>query len=307
MFLFSHFAQIAASEKLGRHLVAARDIKPNETVLKESPLVYGPSQLTNPVCIDCLQGLQSDELESNYSCAKCGWPLCVQCTEKAECKHIECDITVLRGKKIAMKQYLNPHPMYQWVTTLRCLLLEEQAPDKFAKLIQLESHCSERRGTLQWRSDLETVARFVLRFFNCPSRWNEDHIMKINGIVQINGHEVPLTEPPHVAIYDKASLLEHSCAPNLTKSFTNDGRIKLWAPNGIRKGDHLSICYSDALWGTVARRNHLIQTKMFRCDCLRCGDITEFGTSYSLFRCQCGDCDGICAPKSFDETDFNWR
>lgn len=275
--------------------------------MKESPLVYGPSQITSPVCIDCLQCIQSDEFLMNLCCKICGWPLCSVCAKKIDCKHAECDITIERGKKISMKQYFNPHPMYQWITTLRCLLLSHQSPEKYNKLLKLESHCDERRGTLQWQNDSNNIAKFILRFFNCSNRWTEDIIMKMNGIVQINGHEVPLTEPPHVAIYDNASLLEHSCAPNLTKSFTNSGQIKLWAPYTIRKGEHLSICYSDALWGTIARRNHLYQTKLFYCDCYRCIDYTEFDTNYSLFRCQNGNCTDVCFPKSFDDIESDWR
>lgn len=47
--------RVAQSEKLGRYYVATRNIKPGEIVLKESPLVIGPSQVTPPVCVGCLQ------------------------------------------------------------------------------------------------------------------------------------------------------------------------------------------------------------------------------------------------------------
>ena len=59
-------------------------------------------------------------------------------------------------------------------------------------------------------------------------------LLKVAGIVQINGHEVPLTDPPHVAIFDQASLVEHSCTPNLTKSFTSNADLVFWAPNPIK-------------------------------------------------------------------------
>ena len=45
---------ICASQKLGRHFVATRDIKPLELVLLDQPGVVGPATKTSPVCIVCL-------------------------------------------------------------------------------------------------------------------------------------------------------------------------------------------------------------------------------------------------------------
>lgn len=164
-----------------------------------------------------------------------------------------------------------------------------------------------RRGSAQWCNDREGVAKFIPRFFKCHGRWDEEEILKVAGIVQINGHEVPLTDPPFVAIYDLASLVEHSCAPNLTKSFTSKADLIFWAPNPIKKGEHLSICYSDALFGTANRQNHLLQTKMFRCDCPRCDDITEFGTYFSALRCdRTNECDGLLLPENSTQWDNEW-
>ncbi|CAG9129461.1 unnamed protein product [Plutella xylostella] len=41
----------------------------------------------------------------------------------------------------------------------------------------------------------------------------------------INAHEVPLTEPEHVALYDRISMVEHNCRANCNKSFTSDGEL----------------------------------------------------------------------------------
>lgn len=270
----------------------------------------GPSQITYPVCISCLRGLDECDLNEKQECHRCGWPLCKECihiTNSKPSSHVECDITINRGSKFTLQHFFNPHPTYQCITTLRCLLLKETTPDKWQKLLRLESHCDVRRGSLQWLNDREGTAKFIGRFFKCPGRWDEDEILKVAGIVQINGHEVPLTEPAHVAIYDLASFIEHSCAPNLTKSFTSKADLVLWAPNAIKKGEHLSICYSDALWGTANRQNHLQQTKMFQCDCLRCNDITEFGTNFSAVKCNGSDCSGLLLPEASNKWNAPWQ
>lgn len=289
-------------------MIANRDIKPGEILLKESPLIRGPSQITCPVCIFCLQGLEETDINEDQACSECGWPICIECKNDKRTQHDECEITVARGSMFTLQHYFNPHPMYQCLTVLRCLLLKEHSPDKWQKLIQLESHCEQRCGTPQWCNDKEGVARFIPRFFKCAGKWNENEMLKVSGIVQINGHEVPLTDPPHVAIYDLASLVEHSCTPNLTKSFTSKADLIFWAPNPIKKGEHLSICYSDALWGTANRQNHLLQTKMFRCECIRCMDSTEFDTYFSAIKCNASDeHNGLLLPENPFQWDGRWK
>lgn len=284
-----------------------RDIKSGEIVLKESPIIRGPAQITSPVCVICLHGLSEEEVESKRACELCGWPICADCVGKTSVEHEpECQLTQARGTKFELHHYFNPHPTYQCLSVLRCLLLKEKCPEKWEKLNRLESHCDERRGNVQWRSDREGVAKFIPRFFKCPDRWTEEEILKVAGILQINGHEVPLTEPPHVTIYDVSSLIEHSCVPNLTKSFTSKGELIFWPPNAVKKGEHLSICYSDALWGTEGRQNHLQQTKMFQCDCKRCTDVTEMGTNYSAIKCTQDECRGLALPLSLQQWKEDW-
>lgn len=262
------------------------------------------------MCIQCLQGLdESDITDKCQECRACGWPICQSCksneTQDRLIQHDECTITRARGNKFSLQHYFNPHPTYQCLTVLRCLLLKENFPAKWERLIQLESHCAQRRGSVQWFNDRESVAKFIPRFFKCPGRWTENEILKVAGIVQINGHEIPLTDPTHVAIYNLASLVEHSCAPNLTKSFTSNVDLIFWTTMSIKKGEHLSICYSDGLWGTESRQNHLFQTKMFHCDCNRCGDVTEFGTYYSAMKCP--NCVGMLLPEHPTKWQNAWK
>lgn len=103
---------------------------------------------------------------------------------------------------------------------------------------------------------------------------------------QVNGHEIPLSEPPFIAIYSECSMFEHNCKANCSKSFTSDWEVLISAGVPIAEGEHLSICYTDSLWGTQNRRHYLSQTKFFDCICERCSDKTEFGTNFSALKCQ---------------------
>ena len=62
--------------------------------------------------------------------------------------------------------------------------------------------------------------------------------------------------------------------------------MTITAGRDISKGEHFSIMYSHSLWGTQARRAHLLETKKFLCFCPRCKDATEFGKQFQLTRFQ---------------------
>lgn len=146
---------------------------------------------------------------------------------------------------------------------------------------------------------------YAIRFFKC-NKWTREEIIKVNGISRINGHELPLTNPSCVAIYHRASFFEHSCRPNLSKSFSENNEIIFWAPNGINAKEHLTISYTDVLWETSNRRHHLQQTKHFECECERCTDVTEYGTYFSSLKCQ--KCNaGMLVPNSLKEWSQDWR
>lgn len=138
----------------------------------------------------------------------------------------------------------------------------------------------------------------LYRFFKCEGKWTEEDILKAVGILQVNGHSVPLADPAYVSVYSLASMIEHSCRPNLAKCFTKKGEIKFWAPTNIKKGERLSICYTDTMWGTIPRQAFLKETKFFICSCERCQDPTEYGTNFSAVRCNNKPCQGFINPKS---------
>ncbi|XP_076386868.1 uncharacterized protein LOC100876879 isoform X3 [Megachile rotundata] len=134
---------------------------------------------------------------------------------------------------------------------------------------------------------------------NCKEHGTECDFTSSRRSDKVNGHEVPLTDPPYVAVYELASLLEHNCKANCSKSFTDTGGLIIHAATPITKGDHISICYTDPLWGTMNRRHHLLETKYFECTCDRCRDPTEFGAMFNAIRCSEIDCSGYVLPKTF--------
>ena len=67
--------------RVGRQLVAARDISPLEELFRDSPAVVAPQTAVGPVCLVCLRVLSHASRPEN--CAKCAVEMCSQeCAEK---------------------------------------------------------------------------------------------------------------------------------------------------------------------------------------------------------------------------------
>lgn len=63
--------EIKEDAKLGRHLVATRDLHPEELIITELPLVIGPAPHSDDrVCIGC----GSRQIPAR--CIGCSWPVC---------------------------------------------------------------------------------------------------------------------------------------------------------------------------------------------------------------------------------------
>ena len=73
--------------------------------------------------------------------------------------------------------------------------------------------------------------------------------------------QVPVTPTPSQALYANISILEHSCINNASKHFDGDNRVVIRAAVNIKKGEHISINYSDPMWGSANRQLHLGKTE----------------------------------------------
>lgn len=114
--------------------------------------------------------------------------------------------------------------------------------------------------------------------------FTDEEILHVCGALYINAHEVPINTSIQ-AIYQNASFIEHNCINNASKHFDSCNNIQIRAAVHIQKGDHISITYTDPMWGTSNRQMHLKETKFFQCICKRCKDPSEMGTYFSALKC----------------------
>ena len=174
-------------------------------------------------------------------------------------------------------------------------------------LTELESHMEMREGSeLEERST--KVGQWICRHLNNLDV-DVDTIKEICAILDVNSFEVPHSRSSAniQAVYSTAGcLVEHDCVPTSHKSFGEDLDLNLRAAIDIKKDQHISISYTDSLWPTVERRNHLMITKYFECICLRCCDPKELNTYLSAIKCmKCAV--GYLLPEDPLESSSDWK
>lgn len=137
----------------------------------------------------------------------CKSPLC--CNSKDH--EAECTLAKLRGG-VAIREADCEHPAYQLVGVLRALGLKDKNPETFEKLMSLEANIEQRE---EFHSKMKQEAEQYNQHF--PSvdsglelkpevalNWTRDFfqredvtqewIIKLMGIIETNGHEIPIPD-----------------------------------------------------------------------------------------------------------------
>ncbi|XP_058984762.1 SET domain-containing protein SmydA-8-like [Musca domestica] len=320
---------------LGRHLLVTRDIQAGNVIFEEKPLVVGPKWFVSereqevPVmpCVGCYTPCRI----GGFSCTKCQWPCCSPHCEDIENPNshgIDCEILRLGpGPKTtsdikAMTDYYRPDALL----VLKCLLLQKQNPKKWKKLMKMQSHEEDREGSELQEDAEKRVVTYLMKNFLEPLKKREETtkeklleqydakiLRRICGIIETNYMVISLSTGLDLSgVFFTACMMEHSCMPNSYFQFNEcDGcSISVIAGRDIKEGEHIKIMYTNMLWATQMRLEHLQITKHFKCHCERCTDPTELGSYFSALKCA-GDvntkCDGgIQLPKDPLDKKTDW-
>lgn len=109
---------------MGRFMIASRDIKTGEIILKEKPCVIGPKTVSHVTCLGCHKQL----LGNFYSCSKCTWPMCSKECESSSYHVDECKILSSKNFKSSIKGIGQVESSYCVVVPLRLILLRKLKP-----------------------------------------------------------------------------------------------------------------------------------------------------------------------------------
>nr|XP_036219352.1 SET domain-containing protein SmydA-8 isoform X1 [Bactrocera oleae] len=290
--------RIEKSTVLGRYLVANRDLKAGELLITEEALAIGPCVSADAVCLGCYMPV---ELQSaQYRCSSCKWPMCApQCrglhqptghTEQ-ECEllrthNLGAALAAICDKPDLVKNY------YELILIVRIFLLKQHAPEKYADILQMESHTELRKSNTElWQYYEQNVVQRLQRDWGM-AMFTVDEIHNICGILDVNCFEIGQNSAKARCLYKSAFLLAHDCCPNT--AHTDDPRsyaIILRTSRSIRKDESITLSYAYTLQGTLKRREFMHAGKLFWCCCLRCADPKELGTDCSALlcpKCKCG-------------------
>ena len=101
-------------EGVGHYLVAVRDIKPMELILRETPVVVGPYTQTPAQCLECCA-----KVSGVYRCSRCNYPMCGQECSQGENHSVECRVFTQAGwtYKVSINRYsfISTNPLYQQI------------------------------------------------------------------------------------------------------------------------------------------------------------------------------------------------
>lgn len=294
--------KIERTDEMGRYMVASRDIKPGELIIKESPVVIGPRIDSVPLCLGCYKTATTVDSKPRL-CSKCNVaPICCpECEAKPSHSESECD-SYLRFSDKDPSKILSLTDNLQIVMPLRCLLLRPETEEKskedekWESLMKLESHVKESQESAIWRHHKEKVVDLLDSVGMLKSEDDHSLVQKICGILDVNSFELRGPNPAvmtHAArqgerlrgVYLEAALMSHDCIGNTHLSVDDDYVMTIHASVPIKAGDPILFNYASTLESTSERLHRLREGKYFSCKCKRCTDPTELGTYMSSIIC----------------------
>ncbi|MPC31881.1 SET domain-containing protein SmydA-8-like [Portunus trituberculatus] len=266
----------------GRHLVASRSLQEGQLVVREAPVVLGPTADSFPICLGCHCPIMEDGFPR---CPRCSWPLCSLECAAAPLHQAECAVLATDTKGVAVPPGYIKTPRYDVILVLRCLLLQETNPEAWKKVRAMESHAEKRR------QENEPHTEIAVTYFTkvLDGGWDEETVRHVHGAIITNAiNTYGARREALRGLYTTLYLMNHSCCPNVTIRSDPDGTVYARAAVSIKKGEPLLFSYlppSDPLW---RRQGDLTSLYYFRCSCERCTDHTELGTYFSSPLCpQC--------------------
>ncbi|XP_017059325.1 SET domain-containing protein SmydA-8 isoform X2 [Drosophila ficusphila] len=307
-------ARLEEDAVLGRYLATSSAVERGDLVLEELPFARGPKRDSGIVCLGCYQFLQfGDDGDSLDRCEVCDWPLCGSCADDDDATDHEGECQVFSAARVTFAGNVSDDgvcPQLNCITILRVLLAKEEDPERWdSKVAPMEHHEEERKKDADlWHADRVNIAQYLRGPCKLASRFSEELIMQVVGILEVNAFEARSSKGyPLRCLFPYTGILAHNCVPNTCRSiYPSEGyKIRLRAMVDLEEGQPLHHSYTYTLDGTSQRQNHLKQGKFFSCKCDRCLDPTELGTHFSSLKCgQCAE--GFQVPREPTETDTSW-
>ncbi|VVD00893.1 unnamed protein product [Leptidea sinapis] len=227
---------IADSKVGGRGLIATKDIKTNEILFIDDPIVRGPRSGTiiQRGCTVC----GKIDNSSLFRCTNCGLLLCSEQCQNSSVHYDDCCIISGWPSKVPIEDVDNTL-LSRALTSIRALLLNDDQKNLVRNLQAhiLPQHASEIR-------DLK-------EYFDIPSE-EEEFMSLVSCILDSNAFQIATRygskEMSMRGLYPVSSLLNHNCVPNTKYGFDKDYKICLDC--GLRVPNN-NICTLQSALGSL--------------------------------------------------------
>ncbi|KAE8743938.1 hypothetical protein FOCC_FOCC009401 [Frankliniella occidentalis] len=265
--------EVRADERVGRHIVAVKDIPMRTVLMRELPLVVYPRAATNPrnmlaleptkVCVACCL-----KINETVPCGHCGWPLCKRSCPYLNRHNIECAAL----KPLNLDRHNNEgaalKPLKQ--SPMEILRAIPMLGDFFTGLLQV--------------ADLHGLG--AVRIWKAFEQEHGPRLLNLQHEIETPSFVTNGTYSGS-ALYSGLSLLEHSCLPNarVVPIDEDSEEVFLIALRNIAAGEHVTIDYHREQLPTLSKRWHNNTLRGFVCRCELCEDPTEKGTYFSAWCC----------------------
>ena len=303
----------------GRHLRARRAIRRGELLMTCPPLVHAVhDRHTRWTCAGCFaslrpaRGAESDADPygvGGVGCDDCDGQTryCSSSCRSRDTSHVaECALCLRAGDDPRLRDATRGLRLF-----LRLLHLRAMDPDAFAPFGALRASFADAESADSNPSDASFripekylgMSRAVNGIASPPARVPERELATILAAAHANLHGVVDAEGRHLGsgVYVRASMFNHSCAPEAVVSFNPGGVLRVHAVENIPADAPIRIAYSELYATRGSRRDALRAKKGFECACERCVDVdgkwTRRDAALDGWACADATCDGSVRPR----------
>ncbi|XP_025196722.1 SET domain-containing protein SmydA-8-like [Melanaphis sacchari] len=276
----------------GRGVVATQDYNTGDVIFVDVPLIITPRVISpddntrSPVCPVCYT-----EVTTPTGCpGGCRWPVCGrQCADRPEHRE-ECRYVRKLRPKIKNDGQTWSIGIYNAITAVRGLSIRNSEYKYFLDVLQkklsekLTFEVEELKRNISMKLNEKDEQIMITTCKIMDANCFETIVSRSNKLISLKG------------LYPVASFMNHCCVPNTMHNFDEKLQMVVKASFPIYKGEEITTSYTNSIWPTSLRQNHLLTSKQFTCTCSRCCDTEEFGTELAALNCIVKNCDGRILP-----------